>query len=148
MKKRLFVFCVVSVSLIISGSVFCIRQRQWRTELAPLTNLFPVFSEAEDCCWKVGNHSSFFTIPGPSCGWIKGYIKLPTTTLEQLYQNYAWVQTEGTPYQIESGPDYPYEDAPWFFSQKFSVDVLMPKFVGQIYLCKQYNVLFIYAEFA
>lgn len=148
MKKGLIVLCVVTISLITVGSVFRIKHRQWNTELEPLTGFFPVFSEAEDCCWKEGNYNTMFSVPGPSSAWIKGYLKFPDTTFNQLYQNYSWTQVESQPYQIESCSDYPVDDTQWLLSQKLSTEIMMPKFVGWVYLNEQHNIVYFYAEFA
>lgn len=147
MKKHLPILFIV-LSLLIGAFAFHMYQERWRTDLEPLIKFFPVFSDAEECCWKSGNNNSLFSAPGPSSVWIKGYIRLAAASLKRLRQNYSWEQAECQPYQIEGCPGYPLNNAQWLLSQELSTEVMMPQFVGWIYINEQSNAVYIYAEFA
>lgn len=147
MKKRFAMLFIVFV-IIIGAFAFHMYQRRWRTELGPIIKFFPAFSDAEDCYWKSGNYDSLLSTPGPSSAWIKAYIRLPVETLNQLLQDYCWSPTEDNPYRIENCPSCDFDNIQWLYSQSFSIEVMMPKFVGWIYLNEMYHIVYIYAEFA
>lgn len=119
-------------------------QLEYRTDLEPLENKFPILADSPACYWKASTiNASLF--PGPTDIYYKGFVVLTEQAQQQIWDDYGWDFIEVS-LQFEEGIDphiTGYEGFMWMRSREFTRSMIEGHFLGYLYVDFVNGVLYI-----
>ena len=131
-----FIFFVACSSIQKSA----LEKTEYREDIEPISNRFPLIVGIESCFWKADSIGSFGI--GPSSYWMKGFLVLSDGAGTELTNLYEWEDAEIV-FPVGMNPDITgLTNFQWSYSREFSDDVKGSSFVGDFFFDVKMGVIY------
>lgn len=149
-KKVKWVIVILSIFLMFLSVLFIIKNSKtndltkihYKSNLEPLKNHFPFFSDITIAYWKSGTYGNSRIAIGPSDTWLKGFMILTNSKFELIQSEFKWDEVEIL-FDKGISPDITnFNHFEWHLSDDFSEFMNQNIFIGNFYLDKNNKVMY------
>ena len=129
-----------------------VAELEYRTDIEPLTNRFPILEGSTVCFWKASTINDS-RAPGPTDIYIRGFVVLTESTFNQLKEEYTWENIMPyPPYQPFAPPRFEEGMEPevtghttfdWYQSKEFTDYMILGRYAGEMHVDLINGILYI-----